>query len=152
MDMQIEPGGDAFGKGVGRSPSPRRRNRSTTIQLTLWVAGLLFLYSRLCSICSHVSVVFLLSRRGIMRASGDGWPRASYCIGALWLIELAKWKMKCRRGRSVRRAVSVRLWGKWRWTRSIDSQTFPCSWRSASEPSNPLPHHPHPSTPRRRRT
>lgn len=56
-------------------------------------------------LCLFPGTFFL--HRGIMRTGGDGWPRASYCIGVLWLIELAKWKMKCQQGRAVQQAVSV---------------------------------------------
>lgn len=116
MDIQIKPGGDAVNRGGGFCPFfPRGRNRSATCWLTPWMAGLFFLYSRLFSICSDVSLAFLHSlpffKTGIMRASSDGRPRASYCIGMLWLIELGKWKMKCQWGHSVHRAVGVCLWG-----------------------------------------
>lgn len=52
---------------------------------------------------------YIFQRRGIMRASSGGWPCASHCIGVLWLIELAKWKMKCQQGHAVQQAVSVCL-------------------------------------------
>lgn len=107
MDIQMKPGGDVVLGGF--CPFFPHGH-------TLWMAGLFFLYSRLFSICSDVFLAFLhslpLLYTGIMRVSSDGWPRASYRIGMLWLIELAKWKMKCQWGHSVHRAVGVCLWGK----------------------------------------
>lgn len=60
MDIQIKPGGDAVMGGF--CPFfPRGCNRSATHRLTLWMAGLFFVYSRLFSICSDVFLAFLHS-------------------------------------------------------------------------------------------
>lgn len=80
-----------------------------------------FLFLFLCLAPSHGPCIF--PRGGIMRASSDGWPRASHCIGALWLIELAKWKMKCQQGHAAQRGLLVFVW-----VRNRDEHTWSTSW------------------------
>lgn len=126
-----------------QSSSQRSRNLFTAIQIFLCIAEFFPPFSFLPPLvspyavhavelprCSSSSASLppsrgpcILPRRGIMRASSDGWPRASHCIGALWLIELAKWKMKCQRGHAAQRGLLVFVW-----VRNRDEHTWSTSW------------------------
>lgn len=110
-----------------------------------WLVSSLFcllsFWSRICNEeCSFLSSIplscTLFLCRGIVRASGGGWPCASHCIEVLWLIELAKCKGIFKQGRAVQHAVGV--WGRKRddqlpgFSRSL--LTVICQKRSSLSP------------------
>lgn len=152
MNIQIEaePWGDMEQPqsfiSLPRSMAYSRQSKSFSVSLTsffICIAHIQRMQQRSRGVLLALSPprflprLYIFLRRGIMRASSDGWPRASHCIGVLWLIELAKWKMKCQQGHAVQQAVSVCLREKQRWTHMIDFLTFPgpCSRQSARKTS-----------------
>lgn len=131
MNIQIEaePWGDMEQSRSFIRPARTKcgHNLFTAIQISFCIVGFFFPFFFLCLFASIIYCVqyiqaavhpfstsgflelYIFQRRGIMKASNGGWPCASHCIGVLWLIELAEWKMKFQQGHAVQQAVSVGL-------------------------------------------